>query len=162
MTGPCLENWRGVRAQGLRISEAEFSPLACIDSIKQPRTRCAWKISTSYALYIFAISCVKPHPTQASGVCGASWYVERLMTRCSHRRSSGVMLFDLGMQLGALPISPISHRADSMVQYVYAYRSTAKSLSCKSAISHRELWCGCHWNVTSCIWFSICARARVG
>lgn len=31
--------------------------------------------------------------------------VERLMTRCSHRRSFRLLvLFDLGMQLGVLPI----------------------------------------------------------
>jgi hypothetical protein len=40
--------------------------------------------------------------------------VERMMTCCRHRRSSRVLvLFDLGMQLGALPTCAVSHRTGS-------------------------------------------------
>jgi hypothetical protein len=40
----------------------------------------------------------------------ARYGVERLMSRCSHRRSSRVLLFDLGMQLCALLTYPTLHR----------------------------------------------------
>lgn len=41
----------------------------------------------------------------------AHYDVERLMSCCSHCRSSKVLLFDLGMQLCALPTYPSLHHS---------------------------------------------------
>lgn len=122
MTGPCLERELERSPCGrfeLRRSPAsEFSPLlsASMNDLEPSDPSsfrlCAWKISLYYTnLPSHASNMMLSKPPEYV----ARYGVGRLMTCCSHRRSSRVLvLFDLGMRLGALPTCPFSHRADSL------------------------------------------------
>jgi hypothetical protein len=105
MTGPCLENSRGVCAESSNFEdpEAKFGPLAWIDSTNNPESNdpsmptCVHEIFPYLTQYTtlpsHASNVIQPKPSNYVARHG----VEHLMTCCSHRRSSRVLLSYLGM-----------------------------------------------------------------
>jgi len=84
----------------------------------------------------------------------ARYGLERLMTCCSHRRSSKVLLlFDLGLQSGAvwclaanyfLVLTPGQFHISTCI----SISIDGQTINLRIGITSPKAWCECHWNVT--------------
>jgi len=85
----------------------------------------------------------------------ARYGLERLMTCCSHRRSSKVLLlFDLGMRPGAVPCGKLLERLfvltpdQSRILRCISISIDGQTTNLRIGIISPKAWCECHWNVT--------------